>query len=159
MSCIYKISSKDPTIAESYVGKTKDIIRRWRTHKSTSKGKNLRHLRLYDCINKNGGIDNWKIDVLEEFEWGYELARQKERYWYEKLHPQLNDKHPGLSLAESNKKSENKYLEVRKKHRHEHKVEKIVCLCGMSVSRASKAEHLRRGRHLKHMDWYMNSVD
>ena len=40
-----------------------------------------------------------------------------------------------------------------------YKVEKIVCLCGMSVSRASKAEHLRRGRHLKHMDLYMNSVD
>jgi predicted GIY-YIG superfamily endonuclease len=149
MSCIYKVSSKDITITESYIGKTQNVEKRWREHKSASKGKNICHIRLYDFINKNGGIDNWDFQILEAFEWEYEVARQKERFWYEKTQPKLNDKHPGLSKKESQDLSDLRNSESRDLQRHEHRVEKIICECGMTISRGSRTEHLKRGRHLK----------
>ena len=151
MACIYKVSCKDITITESYIGKTQNVIKRWTEHKSSSKGKNLRQPRLYDFINKNGGIDNWDFQILEAFEWEYEVARKKERFWYEKIQPKLNDKHPGLSKKESAHLSYLRNSEARDLQRHEHRVEKIICECGMSISRQSRSEHLKRGRHLKRM--------
>jgi hypothetical protein len=145
---IYKIECKDKTITELYIGKTKNKISRWRCHKHYSKeGSRLCYLRIYDFINRNGGIDNWEMIILEDFEWTDSLAKQKEREWYERLDHSLNDKYPNRTHYETTYAYSQ--TQKSKEQRHEKKVEKITCECGMIVSRGSMSEHLKRGRHLK----------
>jgi len=70
MSVIYKISCKDKTITDSYIGSTIDFYRRKQQHINNCNNKNDKHnnLKLYKFIRDNGGFDNWKFDILEELE-------------------------------------------------------------------------------------------
>jgi hypothetical protein len=61
---IYKIICKDPEIKETYVGSTCHFKARIRTHKSGSKIKNL---KVYTFINENGGWNNWKCDIIQDY--------------------------------------------------------------------------------------------
>ena len=147
---IYKIECKDKNITELYIGKTKDKNRRWACHKCYSKeGSRLSYLHLYDFINKHGGIDNWEMIILEDFIWNDSLAKHKEREWYEKLDHSLNTKYPARTHQECVRAYSK--TDKSKQSRHEKKVEKTTCECGMVVSRGSILEHLKRGRHAKRM--------
>ena len=158
MGFIYKIICKDKTITDSYIGKCKNLKYRISVHKCYSKPKSrLSYLPIYECINNNGGFSNWEFIILEEFIGDKQLASQKERYYYELYQPTLNVKFPNRTQYET----AYAYAQTpkSKQSRHIKKVEKITCLCGAIVSRGSMNEHLKRSRHLKNMEQYMENVD
>ena len=93
---IYKISSSKTN--EFYIGSTiQELKNRFKTHRSDAKlGKDK---RLYECMREHG-IENFKIELVEEFE--IEDKRdpkigEKELEYYNKLNPTLNMIAPRIS--------------------------------------------------------------
>lgn len=133
---IYKIISNDPNDDFIYVGSTTDFTRRWREHKIicndiTRKSYNY---KLYQHIRDNGGIDNYKMVLVEKYELCKDKleARQREQYWIDELKPKLNmyraycsDEYNKDHLKECRKKyyEDNKEMinECHKKYREEHR--------------------------------------
>ena len=60
----YKISCKDPTIKDVYVGHTTNFIQRKYLHKQLCLKPNASEQNLYHTINMNGGWDNWTMKRL-----------------------------------------------------------------------------------------------
>ena len=66
---IYKLSCKDKSITEIYIGSTTHFINRKHNHKSScnySNGKEYNHPK-YKFIRENGGWDNWEMVEIEAF--------------------------------------------------------------------------------------------
>jgi hypothetical protein len=74
------------------------------------------NLLLYKTIRDNGGWNNWKMIVLEEYpcEFYYQQVR-REQYWIDKLKPELN--------MRSAYTSEEDYKEYKKEYMKEYRVE------------------------------------
>jgi len=94
---VYKIVCKDKNIKDVYVGHTTNFTQRKYAHKincinEKSDGYNL---KVYDCIRKNGGWDNWEM---------VEICNQKcntkidalilEHHYYSLLNANLNSRPP-----------------------------------------------------------------
>ena len=60
----YKISCKDPTIKDVYVGHTTNFIQRKYLHKQLCLKPNASEQILYRTININGGWKNWTMQLL-----------------------------------------------------------------------------------------------
>ena len=93
MKCIYKIVCRDTNIKEFYIGSSVNFNKRKNHHKSNSTNLNRREYcyPLYMFINVNGGFDNWKFEIIKE----YNLISKKEleineQAYIELLKPQLN---------------------------------------------------------------------
>ena len=91
--CVYKISCKDELITNFYVGSTNNLQKTILSHTKNCNNKNNSNTRqvnmlLYIYIRNNGGINNWKFDILEETNL-IEL-KVKEQYWLHILKPTLN---------------------------------------------------------------------
>jgi hypothetical protein len=94
---IYKITCKDPTIKDVYVGHTTNFIQRKHAHKQNcvnDKSTNYK-CKLYQVIRNNGGWNNWIMEIVGFFNCNdhYE-ARQKEQEYFELLHATLNSIEP-----------------------------------------------------------------
>jgi hypothetical protein len=61
---IYKIICKNPEIKDVYIGSTCNFKKRINNHKKDSKNKNL---KVYNCINENGGWDNWAVEIIQKY--------------------------------------------------------------------------------------------
>ena len=88
---IYKWSS--PNCNDIYVGHTDNFEKRKQEHiKSCSNSKTKNHYcKIYQFIRASGGIDNWNMEILEEFYAGSRKeAEQVEQKWIDKLKPTLN---------------------------------------------------------------------
>ena len=90
---IYKITCKDPTVNEVYVGHTTNFVQRKYTHKQTctnNKSPNYK-CKLYEVIRNNNGWDNWNMEIVNFFNCkdNYE-ARQKEQEYFILLKATLN---------------------------------------------------------------------
>ena len=98
---IYKITCKDQTIKDIYVGSTTNLKRRIGEHKSdcnNKKKKNYNYL-IYKTIRENGGWDNWKITVNENYQCDSKIELLKrEKYWVEELKASLNMLSPIITL-------------------------------------------------------------
>lgn len=94
---IYKIMCKDTNILNIYVGSTTNFINRKKEHKyncnhETSKKFNI---YLYKFIRENGGWNNWEMLILEQYNCNSSLElREKERYYFELLKADLNNRYP-----------------------------------------------------------------
>jgi hypothetical protein len=126
-SIIYKIYCKDENITDCYVGSTIDFDRRKRNHKhkcNNNKSKEY-NFPVYRFIRDNGGFDNWKFEVLENYPCGNkESLLFKECFWIEKLNTTLNSHFPRRSKKEWYEDNKNELLEYFKKYR-ENNIEKI----------------------------------
>lgn len=104
---IYKIVCKDLSIIECYVGSTINIIRRRCQHKTACNNvASADHaLKKYAFIRANGGWDNWELILVEDYLecTSGEMARQRERFWYETLGSELNRYRPFVSQDEYRK--------------------------------------------------------
>jgi hypothetical protein len=89
---IYKITCKDVTITDLYVGHTINFVQRKYAHKQ---GCIKEQCKLYTTIRNNGGWDNWMMEIIGFFKCKdqYE-ARQKEQEYFELLHATLNSIEP-----------------------------------------------------------------
>ena len=101
---IYKIRCRDEAITDLYVGHTFNYPRRVFKHKSNCNNPNSIHYnnKLYQTIRSIGGINNWKFEVVETFSdcKSIDDARNKERYYIELLHANLNSYRPITTSAE-----------------------------------------------------------
>ena len=96
---IYKIICKDKNITSSYVGLTIDFNKRKYAHENSYI--NLKKGKLYDCIRENGGWDNWEMIAVEKYScFLRKEAGLREKYWYEKLNPDLNTNYPARNYDE-----------------------------------------------------------
>lgn len=93
---IYKISCKDPSVKDLYVGHTVNFSQRKKNHQYTCNNKSINYkCKLYDTINKNGGWNNWNMEIIYFFRCAnLEEARKKEQEYYELLGANLNSVEP-----------------------------------------------------------------
>jgi len=100
---IYKLCCKDANITDFYVGSTLNHYRRKNQHKHHCNNPNSKDYNcpVYKFIRNNGGIDNWDLIILEEYE-----AKNKndllwkERQYIEALKPSLNCFKPIITRVE-----------------------------------------------------------
>lgn len=132
---IYKITS---TSGRVYIGESKDIQRRWNTHKSFLNCSNQR--KLYNSFKKYG-VENHIFEIIEECL--FENLKCRERYWqdfYNVLNKGLNCK-----LTECGEQKQIHSLET---------IEKIrIANTGRKVSEETKAK-LREINLGENSTWY-----
>ena len=94
---IYKITCKDPSINDVYVGHTTNFVQRKHAHKQCCKNDKASNYKckLYDVIRNNGGWENWNMEIINFFNCHdhYE-ARQKEQEYFILLNATLNSIEP-----------------------------------------------------------------
>ena len=94
---IYKITCKDPSINDVYVGHTTNFVQRKHAHKQSCKNDKASNYKckLYDVIRNNGGWENWNMEIINFFNCHdhYE-ARQKEQEYFILLNATLNSIEP-----------------------------------------------------------------
>lgn len=89
---IYKITCKDPSVTDVYVGHTTNFVQRKHAHKQSCNNDNC---KLYKVIRDNGGWQNWKMEIVNFFNCHdhYE-ARKKEQEYFTLLNATLNSIEP-----------------------------------------------------------------
>jgi hypothetical protein len=91
---IYKITCKDPSIVDMYVGHTINFIQRKRAHKQCCNNINS-GIKLYTFIREHGGWSNWNMDIVNFFNCkDQHEARQKEQEYFISLSATLNSVEP-----------------------------------------------------------------
>ena len=152
----YKIVCKDENINDCYVGKTKDLKKRWREHKNKCNNENNKkyNLKLYQFIRENCNIDNWNIIEIEKGEYDDKDSFIRERYWIEKLNANLNCIIPSRTQREY----QNEYRENYKEY-YEDNIEKIkeirkeiiICECGCEITKNNLIRHRKTKKHIEKM--------
>ena len=94
---IYKITCKNPSISDLYVGHTTNFVQRKHSHKQgciNEKSSNYK-CKLYEVIRNNGGWENWKMEIINFFECKNQYeARKKEQEYFLSLNATLNSIEP-----------------------------------------------------------------
>jgi len=89
---IYKISCKDPTVTDIYVGHTTNFVQRRDQHRHSSVNKRG---KLYDVIRQNGGWTNWSMEIIHYFNCKTLIeAKTKEQEYFVALKATLNSIEP-----------------------------------------------------------------
>jgi len=100
---IYKITCKDPSNTDVYIGHTINFVQRKHAHKqSCNNKKSPNHdCKLYKVIRENGGWENWTMDIVNFFNCqGHYEAREKEQEYFTLLNATLNSIEPIPKLKE-----------------------------------------------------------
>ena len=93
---IYKITCYDPNINDIYVGHTTNFVQRKHAHKMCSANNSNKYkCKLYEVIRKNGGWENWKMEIVDFFNCENHLeARKREQEYFISLKATLNSIEP-----------------------------------------------------------------
>ena len=142
---IYCLHNDD--LPEYYVGHTMNWTRRWDKHKCESV-KSRKHLKVYQYINSNGGIDNFKMELLYETYCNLEEAIKLERYYKNLLCATLNTQEPGRTCKEYNDWWQPIHREKNKEQINEKKKKKFTCICGSQYSKGNQQRHFRSEKHI-----------
>ena len=115
---IYKITCRDKSISDVYVGHTTNFVQRKKSHEQCCININLpnSHCKLYEVIRKNGGWINWKMEIIYFFECHnlYE-AKKKEQEYFIALNATLNTIEPLPKQKEFKKdETDNKIIKPKK---------------------------------------------
>lgn len=154
---IYKIIKNDAENDDMiYIGSSSNTYMRWALHKSrcnNPKGEYYNY-KVYQYIRENGGIDEWKMVILDEFE--IPLKKCIERNNYEKEYILKYDAVNKLNViltGRTIKEYHNEYRENNKEKIKEYyiknidkikenKKEKIKCSnCNALIARSNIAKH------------------
>ena len=141
----YKISCKDTSISDVYIGHTTNFVQRKSGHKqSCNNPKATNHdCKLYKFIRDNGGWDNWRMDIIAYHECNdhYE-ARKKEQEFFimhkatlNSIEPMPRPKPPRIRVNDLNPI----------KSAHTCDVCKFSCFNTLDVF----TQHLTRNKHIK----------
>ena len=120
ISGIYKITNT--ITGDFYIGSSKDVKRRWESHKWQSTWKQHPNNPMYQDM-KRYGTDSFVFQVIEEVEVG--SLKEKEQQFIETLNPTYNNYNAkGLNI-EKQKEARKKYekTEKRKKYQKEYQKE------------------------------------
>jgi hypothetical protein len=94
---IYKISCKDSTIKDVYVGHTTNFVQRKRAHRqSCTNATSVNYkCKVYEVIRSHGGWSNWSMDIINFFTCKDQCeARKKEQEYFVSLNATLNSIEP-----------------------------------------------------------------
>lgn len=83
ISGVYKITNK--ITGDFYIGSSKDIKRRWITHKSPSAWARQSNSKLYKDMMQYG-LNNFTFEVIEETD----ILKEREQYWIDEYMPSYN---------------------------------------------------------------------
>jgi len=112
---IYKITCKDISVTDVYVGHTTNFVQRKHAHKqSCNNNKSVNHTcKIYEVIRSNGGWNNWKMEIINFFNCKdhYE-ARKKEQEYFITLNATLNSIEPMPTPKNIVEKKEKKDKEI-----------------------------------------------
>ena len=104
-ACIYKITCKDLTITDCYIGATTNFSSRVRRHKTNCvlEGGRLYNTKVYTFIREHGGFDNWDIKIVNKLSCeNLTELRKKERLAVDLFDATLNMIRPYITKAEKN---------------------------------------------------------
>lgn len=109
ISGIYKITNL--VTGDFYIGSSKNIKRRWATHKCSSTWISRPGVKLYQAFIEYD-LNNFSFEIIEETD----NLREREQYWIDQLNPSYNiNKANGRDLERYNET----YNEWYKSHREE----------------------------------------
>ena len=109
---IYKISCKDKTVTDLYVGHTINFVQRKISHEQNSKSDKC---KLYQIIRTNGGWCNWTMEIIAFFNcMNHTEARMKEQEFFLSLKANLNSLEP---FPKQEEKEKNKTIPFTGSHR------------------------------------------
>jgi hypothetical protein len=179
-SIIYKLCCRNTDIKETYIGSTTNFSRRKSEHKKGCNNSN--HLSynfdLYKFIRKNGCWDNFDMIQIENYNAKDKRdLHSRERYWIEKLKPELNKSVPTRTKKEYCIDNKNLLNEKSRKYRKENteyfknyeiknkdniserkKIyyqtnkkkfkEKLECDCGSMYLYSNKKNHWKTKKHI-----------
>jgi len=173
---VYRLSCKDTTIKECYIGSSINLRSRLQKHKHNTlcETSNKHHLTVYRKIREFGNWDNWKCDVLETVDnpTRSELIALERKHYEDHIDTAtLNSVYCGRTPAEGKKawKAKNpgyqqwyndthkEYLKEYYKEYYAENKEKLAeyyttptqCECGSIVNRSGIARHRRTKKHLE----------
>ena len=109
ISGIYKITNT--ITGEFYIGSSKNVKRRWESHKWPSTWKKHSNSQLYLDMRKYG-IENFVFEVIEEVEPG--SLKETEQYFIETLKPTYNDRNANGWDIERRKEANKEYYKSEK---------------------------------------------
>ena len=89
---IYKVSCKDTTVTDTYVGQSVRKNSPASSLKSNCKRGANQWAALF--INNHGGWDNWEVSILEHFKFGYTKQMTDRVKELQKLHNATLNKKP-----------------------------------------------------------------
>ena len=121
---VYKITNT--VTGDCYIGSSKDINRRWESHKCPSRWKQCKNNPMYLDMQKYG-VDKFEFQVIEEVEEG--SLKEAEQQFIEKLKPTYNNINANGCDFERYKESQkeyqksDKYKEAKKEYYKAHKDE------------------------------------
>ena len=98
---IYRIVCDDVDVKECYVGSTTNLCKRKceHIHDCRDNSKKAYKRKVYEFIRNNGGFLNWSVALVEEYACDSKLQlEQRERYWFEYYHAELNSKVPTKTI-------------------------------------------------------------
>lgn len=170
-ACIYKISCKDESIKDCYIGSTINFNNRLYNHKSACHSENKKQLKLYTFINSNGGWFNFNKEIIESYPCSCkkELER-REGYYIRLLNPTLNchiagrtdkqyyeDNKQLIKLTkkqyyEDNKDKLNAYKKEWWRKNKEYYKQTYNCGCGSTITTHSKTRHMKSKKHIKFIE-------
>ena len=110
---IYKITCKDPTVTDLYVGHTTNFVQRRDQHKQSSVNSDG---KLYNFIRNNGGWANWTMEIIHFFNCKNLIeAKTKEQEYFISLKATLNSIEPMPSIKENVKTPKKVKVEIPEK--------------------------------------------
>ena len=84
ISGVYKITNN--ITGDFYIGSSKNIKRRWTSHRSPSVQKRQPNSKLYKAM-ASYGLDNFTFEIIEKTD----NLREREQYYIEQLNPSYNN--------------------------------------------------------------------
>lgn len=118
-SVVYRISCKDNSTIESYIGSTINLHRRTLEHRKNCSNPNSReyYSPLYCVIRANSGWDNWKIETIcRVFCQSKEQLISVEREYIEAGVNLINQKIPGRTPKEYYADNRDRILKQKKEY-------------------------------------------
>ena len=175
-TCIYKLVHFDDLNDENiYVGYTTNYNERFYNHRRNAINKedylHTSNYKVYQFIRENGGWDNWRMKIIEEYPCKDEPeAVAREKYWKRELKATLNMREPCRTNKEYYQDNREKILERNKEYRKNNKEKiaeqqkqadktkkkeraksKLECpLCGLEVTMYKLKRH-QEGRNCKNV--------
>ena len=123
ISGVYKITNT--ITCDFYIGSSKDVKERWRSHKKPSTWKKYPNKQLYQDMQKYG-VDKFELQILEEVEEG--SLKETEQKFIEILKPTYNNYNAkGLNIErckETNRKANRKYNKTDKRKDYQKQYQK-----------------------------------
>ena len=149
ISGVYKITNT--VTGDFYIGSSKDVKRRWASHKCPSSLKRFPNNQLYKDMQKYG-LDKFEFEILEEVEEG--SLKKKEQQFIETLNPTYNSNRANGWDVERKKEYDkeyhktDKYKEYHKsnkfKESHKKYNNQLCCFNGETLTLCALRERFRR---------------